>query len=134
MTDSASSNLSVLLHNMQPLLNQGVFVYTTVTHSSNLSQYTYIASFRETESITLIMAEEQALKAGLPILFRAAWITLSVHSDLQAVGLTAAVAGSLADAGISCNVVAATYHDHIFVPLADAQQAMQCLWELQNTG
>ena len=67
----------------------------------------------------------------LPVLFRAAWISLHVHSDLQAVGLTAAFANALGSVGISCNVIAGAYHDHIFVPLEKAQAAMQALQDLQ---
>ena len=56
--------------------------------------------------------------------FVAAWITLTVHSLLEAVSLTAAFSGALANEGISCNVVAAFYHDHIFVDKAYAGKAM----------
>jgi hypothetical protein len=61
-----------------------------------------------------------------------AWITLTVHSSLEAVGLTAAFSRALTEAGISCNVVAAYYHDHIFVPTRDAGQAMQVLKNLSH--
>jgi hypothetical protein len=47
-----------------------------------------------------------------------------VHSSLEAVGLTAAVAGALTAAGISANVVAAFHHDHVFVPADRAEAAM----------
>jgi hypothetical protein len=67
-------------------------------------------------------------------LFRAAWITLTVHSDLQAVGLTAAVATALAQSGISCNVVAAAFHDHIFVPVESAKEALSVLQQLQKSS
>lgn len=66
------------------------------------------------------------------MLFRAAWITLTVHSDLQAVGFTAAFAGALGRAGISCNVVAGAFHDHIFVPVEQAQEALAALKALQR--
>ena len=62
---------------------------------------------------------------------RSAWITLRAHSDLAAVGLTAAFARALGDAGISCNVVAGVHHDHLFVPVARAADAMAALQALQ---
>ena len=70
-----------------------------------------------------------AERMRMPILFRAAWITLSVHSDLEAVGLTAAFASALGADGISCNVVAASCHDHIFVPVEAGEPAMAALRE-----
>ncbi|MEO6355170.1 MAG: ACT domain-containing protein [Ferruginibacter sp.] len=42
-------------------------------------------------------------------------------------GLTAAFSNALAKAGISCNVVAAYYHDHIFVDIAHTKKAMDIL-------
>ena len=91
-----------------------------------------IATFREQEGLTMIVEESEASKAGLTPLFRAAWITLTVHSDLNAVGLTAAFARALGDANISCNVVAAAFHDHIFVPVDDAGRALAALEALQK--
>ena len=76
--------------------------------------------------------EETAGRRGWPVLFRAAWITLTVHSDLEAVGLTAAFARALGEAGISCNVMAAAYHDHIFVPFDDGPRAFDALVALQR--
>ena len=64
------------------------------------------------------------------MLFRCAWITLRVHSDRHAVGLTAAFATALGQAGISCNVVAAAYHDHLFVAADAADRAVAVLQEL----
>lgn len=80
------------------------------------------------------MPQAQAASAGLQVLFLAAWITLTVHSDLQAVGLTAAFASALGQAGISCNVVAGAFHDHIFVPVEQAQQALAALKTLQQSA
>jgi hypothetical protein len=84
--------------------------------------------------LTLVVPEKQAIARGLPVIFRCAWITLNVHSDLNAVGLTAAFAKALGDAGISCNVVAGAYHDHIFVPVESAQRAMAAIRNLQETS
>ncbi|MDP2267939.1 MAG: acetyltransferase, partial [Deltaproteobacteria bacterium] len=90
------TNLAELLQAMQPKLNEGVYVFTSMSPSTDFSSLEPIATFREAEGLTLIVEEQQARKAELPVLFRAAWITLTVHSDLQAVGLTAAVATALA--------------------------------------
>jgi uncharacterized protein len=126
------STLQTLLQSMQPQLNESVYVYATVPHTTDISGIDVIATFREVEGLTLITSEAEAQRRNLPVLFRAAWITLLVHSDLQAVGLTAAFSKALGDAGISCNVVAAAYHDHIFVPVESAQRAMVALKDLQR--
>lgn len=126
------SNLAELLQTMQPSLNEGVYVFASVPPDTDTRSLEPIATFREAEGLTLIVEEQRALKAGLPVLFRAAWITLTVHSDLQAVGLTAAVAAALAQAHISCNVVAAAFHDHIFVPVESGGDALAALQQLQR--
>lgn len=129
---NAVSNLAELLHSMNPALNRGVYAFVSLRDGGVPERIEPIATFRENEGLTLIVEEQQAKDAGLPILFRAAWITLTVHSDLHAVGLTAAVATALAEAGISCNVVAAAYHDHLFVPVESASQAIAILQALHE--
>jgi hypothetical protein len=126
------SDLAELLRTLEPLLNEGVYVYSVVPASTDLRSVPIVATFLEPEGRTLILSEADALQAGLPVLFRAAWITLQVHSDLQAVGLTAAVSRTLSEAGISCNVVAAAHHDHLFVPVELADQALARLRLLQE--
>ena len=93
-----------------------------------------IGQFREPEGITLILPQATADRLQLPYTYEAAWITLTVHSSLEAVGLTAAFAQALAAAQVSCNVVAAYYHDHLFVAARDADKAMQVLQRLAATA
>ena len=132
MVTNAISDLSVLVATLEPVLNEGVYVYATVASGAAMPDVDAIATFREAEGLTLIVPEHEAIRAGLQVLMRTAWITLKVHSALQAVGLTAAFSRALGDAGISCNVMAAAYHDHIFVPIEDAERAMACLRKLQQ--
>jgi hypothetical protein len=85
-----------------------------------------IGTFREDEGVSAIVPAELADELGIegPDFAR---ITLMVHSDLEGVGLTAAVAGALAEAGIACNMVAAFHHDHAFLPALRAEEALDVL-------
>ncbi len=128
------SDLSVLLSTLQPKLNEGVYVFMSVPAATDLTGVAAIATFREAEGVTVVVEERAAAGLSFPILMRAAWITLTVHSDLHAVGLTGAFAQALAEANISCNVIAAAYHDHIFVPVESAASALSRLQALQHTA
>lgn len=88
------------------------------------------AIIHEDEGVTLVVPAATAAARGWASEFDAVWLTLEVHSSLEAVGLTAAVASSLAAAAISCNVIAGTFHDHLLVPVAKADQAIAILGEL----
>lgn len=126
--------LAELLGNLEPVLQPGVYVFASVAPGSDVTALEPLATFREAEGLSLIVEEGRAREAGLDGLFRAAWITLQVPSDLHAVGLTAAVSAALSRVGISCNVVAAAEHDHLFVPLDAALRAMEALRSLQAGG
>jgi hypothetical protein len=126
---AGETNLNRLLSNMSPVLNDGAYVFTIVDTGipEGLSP---VVTVREKEGLTLVLEKEQADSAGLEYDYVAAWITLEVHSALEAVGLTAAISSVLKDAGISCNVVAGYTHDHLFVPEDKAQQALEALGTL----
>ena len=128
------SDLSVLLKTLEPALNPGVFVFASVKDGHAIDPAVIVASIREPEGLSVITSETDAAISGLNPLFKCAWITLTVNSALEAVGLTAAFATALGRSGISCNVVAGAYHDHIFVPLESAQTAMRVLQQLQKDG
>ena len=90
-----------------------------------------IGTFREDEGVTAIIpaALAEELQQGGADMAR---ITLTVHSDLEGVGLTAAVSNALAEAGIACNVVAAFHHDHLFVPWERREAALGILEDLSK--
>ncbi|MEV0389015.1 ACT domain-containing protein [Nonomuraea sp. NPDC050643] len=123
------SDLRALLSGMRPRLNPGRYVFTTVGGGVP-SGVVPVVTVAEDEGLTLVVRLEEAEAAGLAYGYVAGWITLRVHSALQAIGLTAAVARELADAGLSCNVVAGFHHDHLFVPYERAAQAVAVLEEL----
>lgn len=131
---SGVTDLDDLLATMQPVLVEGVFVYASVPAddlANHLSRGP-IGLFREEEGITLILPADAAegLAASQPMRL----ITLTVHSSLEAVGLTAAFATALMAAGISANVVAGYHHDHIFVPERDAERALETLKGLSRAA
>lgn len=120
------------MSHLNPKLHEGTYVFTSVPIDTDINSLTVVASMHEAEGLTVVLPEQQAIHQGFPIQFRCSWITLGMESALESVGLTAAFARALSDKSISCNVVAGTYHDHLFVPLDRADDALQCLRELQT--
>ncbi|MCG7399913.1 MULTISPECIES: ACT domain-containing protein [Caballeronia] len=127
-------DLDTLIASMEPELQPGAYVFTSLPHDAVASGAGIVATFREREGLTVVMEESAAQAAGVAPLFRAAWITLTVHSDLNAVSLTAAFARALGEANISRNVIAAAYHDHIFVPVEEGERAVEVLRDLQRAA
>ncbi|RZQ52715.1 transporter [Pseudoalteromonas phenolica] len=130
---SAITDLNTLLQSMSPELQVGEFVFCTVKNPlSEVVPLQPIATFMEQEGLTVIVEKQQAEQANLEFDCAFQLITLTVHSSLDAVGLTAAVATKLAEHGVSANVVAAFFHDHIFVQTDKAEHAMTALKEFAS--
>jgi hypothetical protein len=128
------TDLATLLRTLEPVLDGNEWVFVRV-EDSEVPKYMphALASFREKEGMTLVIPRMKATEvqhSSGPM----ARITLAVHSSLEAVGLTAAVSRTLANDGISANMIAAYHHDHVFVPLALADRAMNCLHGLSRAG
>jgi hypothetical protein len=124
---TGETNLATLLKTMRPEHNAGDYVFCHVADTAGLPIDAIVMIFKEAEGVTLIVRKEWSGLHRLEYSFVAAWITLTVHSSLSAVGLTAAFSAALGARGICCNVVAAFYHDHIFVDKADLAAAMDTL-------
>ena len=131
MTSTPLSDLAALLASLQPELHPGTWAWCALPAGTPIDGIDAVATVRETEGLTVVVAQAQALARGWDVVFPSAWITLRVHSDLAAVGLTAAFARALGDAGIACNVIAGIHHDHLFVPVDRAADAMASLEALQ---
>lgn len=125
-------DLARLLGGMRPELRPGRYVFTTTSGTAVPEGLRPLVTVAEAEGLTLVLPEAEAVAAGLPCDYVAGWITLRVHSALDAVGLTAAVSTHLAAAGLSCNVVAGYHHDHLFVPYERAARAVALLEELSR--
>ncbi|WP_405004365.1 ACT domain-containing protein [Kitasatospora purpeofusca] len=122
-------DLATLLRDLRPELNPGRYVYCTLP-TKVPAGLRPVATVAEPEGVTAVVAQEEADALGLRYEYVAAWITLRIHSALEAVGLTAAVATRLAEEGLSCNVVAGYHHDHLFVAADDAERVLRALKEL----
>ena len=124
---SGVTDLAELLETMEPALAEGRFVYASVPEGALTAALlrAAVCLFREAEGVTLILPAGAA--AGLSASPPMRMITLTVHSSLEAVGLTAAFAAALTRESISANVVAGYYHDHIFVGAGDAERAVAAL-------
>lgn len=129
---SGEKNISTLLKTMKPHRNEGEYVFCTVKNDTPVNYNEILFHFREEEGSTIVLKRHIADHLGLNYSYVASWITLTVHSSLEAVGLTAAFSNALAKENISCNVVAAFYHDHIFVDIKEAEKAMEVLNRLSE--
>lgn len=114
-------------HDIQPDLSAEPYVFAAGEPPPGASPFAVI---REDEGVTVILTRADADRAGLAYDYVAARITLRVGSALTNVGLTALFSPTLADAGISCNVIAGLAHDHLFVDWDQAAHALARLREL----
>jgi uncharacterized protein len=129
---TGEKNLEKLLKEMKPVRNDGDYVFCTIRDIREMEMKDVLFMFREKEGVTIVIQKELADALNLSYSFVAAWITLTVHSSLEATGFTAAFSKALAAENISCNVVAAYYHDHVFVNKEDTERAIVVLNKFQN--
>ena len=131
---TAETRLSKLLARLQPRLLADEYVFCTIPDGryGDYAELNPLACYQEAEGLSLVLTKASALTASLPFESTFRGITLTVHSSLNAVGLTAAIANKLTAAGISANIVAACHHDHVFVPAPRAEEALRLLASLSS--
>jgi uncharacterized protein len=125
------NNLDELLKSMNPELSKDKFVFCTTNKDLDLKLIPKMI-FHEKEGETFIIRKEEADRYKLE--YNGIWsmITLTVHSDLNAVGFLAKITEKLAKHGISVNPVSAYYHDHLFVPFDKSKEAIKVLEEFSK--
>jgi hypothetical protein len=122
-------DLQRLLHGMEPVLHAAAYGFAL--WPGGALPFAPFATVAEAEGLTVVAPLEVLAEAGLA---SEPWgrISLTIHSDLTAVGLTAAFAAALAREGISCNVIAGLHHDHLFVPWDRRDDALRALEALAH--
>jgi hypothetical protein len=126
------TDLRKMLKNLEPIHNEGEYVFCRIDKLDHADVSKILFFFKEQEGYTVVLEKKLADSYHLKYVFVASWITLKVHSSLEAVGLTAAFSSALAKADVSCNVVAAVFHDHIFVNVSDVTKTMKILNRLSG--
>ena len=124
------SDLNKLIKGLSPKLNDGEYVFTSIKDIKLIDISEAICTFKENEGLTLVLERDRADQLGLKYNVIARWITLEIQSSLNAVGLTSLFTTELANNGISCNVIAGYYHDHIFVSTKDSLKTLEILKHL----
>lgn len=129
---NGAQDLHEMLSDLAPFLAEAPYVFTkTDVLTEGLVNQSF-ACVKEAEAYTFIMEQKVADFFKLPYHYLAAKITIQVHSALDAVGLTAALATQLANHNMSCNVVAGFYHDHLFVNYEHGSRAVEVLLALSD--
>lgn len=126
----SEKDLAKLCATLSPVVADAIYVYCSFPDFTLPPGLLAFCIVREREGLTAIIERDEALRRGLAYTYDARLITLSVHSSLEAVGFIAEISRRLAGAGISCNVIAGYYHDHILVPVDRAEEAMRLLLEI----
>lgn len=129
---SGETDLRSLLRNMRPQRVIGEYVFCSLEEHDVSRIEAPLLVFREDEGVTVVISREQA--ESLDFNYDSIWglVTLSVHSDLTAVGFLARITQHLAQKGVSVNVVSAYYHDHLFVPIKDVNRTLDLLSQLSR--
>ncbi|MEW6722639.1 MAG: ACT domain-containing protein [Candidatus Micrarchaeota archaeon] len=136
------SDLETLIRGMKPSLKDGHYYFAPVEESRLMELANHLDGilgiFREEEGLTVIFSEEilddmkelsEASPSGPFSL-----ITLTINSDLMAVGFLAKLTAALAEEKIPVNAVSAYFHDHLLVPSGKSERALAVLGRLASGG
>ena len=138
----AEKDLGKLLKGMSPEVVDGKYFLASVPESEIMVIANYLdyitCIYREEEGLTILFSEEIEDEiggiSGEKVAGPFALITLSINSDLSAVGFLAKITDVLAKEGISVNAFSAYFHDHLLVPYERKKDAMEALKKLSATG
>ncbi|MEX0279282.1 MAG: ACT domain-containing protein, partial [Ruegeria sp.] len=123
-----AKDTNAMIAGMHPVVQPGEFAFVVWPENKPWPEGTR-ASCAETEGLSLVVPIDSAPQDTVAM----RCITPQVHSSLESVGLTAAVSGALAQAGIPANMVAGYHHDHVCFPSVLSNGALGVLQDLQRS-
>lgn len=126
------TDLDAMLRSLTVTRRPGTYTFVAISGSLPAIGDGVAALIDEAEGPTVVTTVDRATAEGWSFDFEAAWLTLDIHSALEAVGLTAAFSAALTEAGIPCNVLAGFHHDHLLVPIERADDAIGVLEALAS--
>ena len=124
---SGETDLGRILASLAVRQREGVYVFAFIPPGEPLPDIAIAAMVSELEGTSVVVGLEAAEAMGLAYEFEAAWLSLTSHTSLDAVGVTASLSTALAMRGIPCNVIAGFHHDHVLVPIDRVDDAMQAI-------
>jgi hypothetical protein len=127
MAAPGETDLDVMLSTLAVQRRPGIFTYIAVEVPTPGLLAAAHAVVKEGPLTTIVLPVDAAVRAGQLVTVELAWLTLTVQSSLEAVGLTAAVSARLAEIDIPCNVLAGYHHDHLLVPVDRVDDAVAAL-------
>lgn len=127
MAAPGETDLDAMLATLAVQRRPGVFTYIAVEVPTPGLIAAAHAMVKEGPLTTIVLPVEAAQRAGQLVTVRLAWLTLTVQSSLEAVGLTAAISERLTRENIACNVLAGYHHDHLLVPVERVDDAVSAL-------
>ena len=128
---TGETSMKILIENLCPVMDEHVYVFVTLKDRTFPRSLHPKLVFEETEGTTLIVKQTVAEAHNLEFDYACRQITLNVQSSLEAVGFIALIATKLSDHGISVNPVSGFFHDHLFVHVSQADEALRILRNLQ---
>ena len=127
MAAPGETDLAAMMASLAVTRRPGVFTYIAVEVPTAGLLAAAHAIVKEGRLTTIVLPVESAERAGQLVTVRFAWLSLTVQSSLEAVGLTAAISTRLAEIDIPCNVLAGYHHDHLLVPVDRVDDAIAAL-------
>jgi len=129
---SGITDLKQTLSSLKVICDDIEYGFASVSLDSTIDREKVLATFHEDGYLAIIAPSAYLDSKGIENEGPFAKLTIDVHTSLEMVGLTAVLSTKLAEHEISANVVAAFYHDHVFVQYKLRQKAIELLESLKG--